>query len=80
MELTQKTQQTLSAQQLQSMKILQMGAQELRQYVETLMLENPVLEHDEAAPEPAGDPQPYDRLEWAAANDRRAVLRERRGP
>ncbi len=50
MELTQKTQQTLSAQQLQSMKILQMGAQELRQYVETLMLENPVLEHDEAAP------------------------------
>lgn len=70
MELTQKTQQTLSAQQLQSMKILQMGAQELRQYVETLMLENPVLEHDEAAPEPAGDPQPYDRLEWAAANDR----------
>ncbi len=75
MQLTQhqKTQQTMSAQMLQSMKILQMSAQELREYIEALMLENPVLETMEyETSEPSETPETpplFDQLEWAAAND-----------
>ena len=69
MEFTQQqtTQQTLSTRMLQSVRILQMSAQELRQYVENLMLENPVLEHDETEPE--REAEVYDSLQWEAAND-----------
>lgn len=42
-----KQTQTLSPQMLQSMEILQMGSQELLEYIEETVQENPVLELDE---------------------------------
>jgi len=72
MELSQsqKQIQTLSPQMMQSMKILQMGIQELREYVEEALQENPVLE----LPEPDDGPAPREdftrQLEWLEANDR----------
>lgn len=45
--LEQKQVQKLSPQMIQSMEILQMGTAELREYIEDLLLENPVLEREE---------------------------------
>ncbi len=74
MALEQKQQQKQSVallpQMLQSMSILQMGIQELREYTEEILQENPTLEFPEEAAEPAA---PYAdavrRLEWLEAND-----------
>ncbi|MEG2138530.1 MAG: RNA polymerase factor sigma-54 [Oscillospiraceae bacterium] len=44
---SQNLSQQLSPQMIQSMEILQMGAQELLEYIEETVLENPVLEIDE---------------------------------
>ena len=44
LNLTQKQTQTLSPQMMQSMEILQMGSQELLEYIEEAVQENPVLE------------------------------------
>lgn len=63
----QKTQQTLSTRMLQSVKILQMSAQELRQYADEVMLGNPMLEHEEEIPEQ--EISSYDSLQWEIAND-----------
>ena len=63
-----KQTQTLSPQMMQSMEILQMGSQELLEFIEETTQENPVLEMDEK----------YDRrtsstdarkLEWLEATD-----------
>lgn len=43
-----KQTQTLSPQMMQAMEILQMGSQELLEYIEETMQENPVLESDES--------------------------------
>lgn len=75
MELMQNQRQiqTLSPQMVQSMKILQMGVQELREYVEDVLQENPVLE----LPEPDEISLPTadfaQKLEWLEANDRQNV-------
>ena len=47
LNLTQKQTQTLSPQMMQSMEILQMGSQELLEYIEEAVQENPVLEPQE---------------------------------
>ena len=47
MNLRQTQSQTLSPQMLQSMEILQMGAQELLEYIEETVQENPILEVEE---------------------------------
>ena len=44
LSMTQKQTQTLSPQMMQSMEILQMGSQELLEYIEEAVQENPVLE------------------------------------
>ena len=76
MALEQKQQQKQSVallpQMIQSMSILQMGIQELREYTEEILQENPTLEFPEEAAEPAA---PYAdavrRLEWL---DRKSVV------
>lgn len=47
LSMTQKQTQTLSPQMMQSMEILQMGSQELLEYIEEAVQENPVLEREE---------------------------------
>lgn len=68
--LEQKQVQKLSPQMIQSMEILQMGSAELQEYVEELLLENPVLEREESHPEEDGSLL-LGRLEWLAAQGRR---------
>lgn len=57
MELSQKLKQvqTLSPKMIESLEILQMGTRELQEYIDELLLENPVMEteshNDEALPE-----------------------------
>ena len=47
LHMEQKQTQTLSPQMMQSMEILQMGSQELLEYIEDVVQENPVLEPEE---------------------------------
>lgn len=69
LELTQRQGQTLSPQMIQSTTILQMTSQELEEYLETVLQENPVLELDvpHDPPDPADDLR--QKLEWLEAND-----------
>lgn len=67
--LEQKQQQKLSAQMIQSMEVLQMGTLELQEYVEELLLENPVLEREDACSQEEGS-ELLHKLEWLAANSR----------
>lgn len=63
MKLHLEQKQVLSQRMIQSAQILQMGAQELSEYIEELALENPVIDIDERKPEPVEE----DRLrkyEW----------------
>ena len=69
--LEQKQVQKLSPQMIQSMEILQMGAIELREYVEELLLENPVLEREETPAQEEAGSALLNRLEWLAARSRR---------
>ena len=71
MELSQsqKQTQTLSPQMMQSMKILQMGIQELREYIEEAIQENPVLELPEPGEEIRREEDFTRKLEWLEAND-----------
>lgn len=71
MELSLELKQTqkLNPQMIQTMEILQMGTIELQDYVQNLLLENPVLElEDEHHREEY--PTLHHKLEWLAANDR----------
>ena len=47
LNMSMKQTQTLSPQMMQSMEILQMGSQELLEYIEEAVQENPVLEPEE---------------------------------
>ena len=69
LSLSQKQTQTLSPQMMQSMEILQMGSQELLEYIEEAVQENPVLEVDEhrAGEEPFADLRR--KLEWLESTD-----------
>lgn len=71
MELDIHLKQTtsLSPQMLQSMKILQMGSQELLEYVETLIQENPALELEEPHKKQDEFNQLQKKLEWLESTD-----------
>lgn len=72
LNLTMKQTQTLSPQMVQAMKILQMGAQELLEYVEEAMQENPVLEATEPSSQQADEYSLLRKqLEWLDKSDRR---------
>ena len=74
MALEQKQQQkqsmALLPQMLQSMSILQMGIQELREYTEEILQENPTLEFPAQEPAISAYEDTVRRLEWLEANDR----------
>ncbi len=53
MEQLQRTEQQLTQQQLQNLELLQMSEQELRDYIQKLSLENPVIDELPPEPEPA---------------------------
>ena len=55
MELIQSQIQRLSQQQLQSVELLQMSAQELETYLRDLSQENPVVELEESSSAPVQD-------------------------
>lgn len=70
LSMTLKQTQTLSPKMMQSMEILQMGAQELLEHIQELVQENPVLE---AEPPPPGREVEGDlrrKLAWLEATDR----------
>lgn len=64
-----KQEQRLSPQMIQSMEILQMGTQELQEYVEKTLLENPTLEL-ESEKHREEQPELLRKLAWLEANDR----------
>ncbi len=74
MALEQKQQQkqsmALLPQMLQSMTILQMGIQELREYTEEVLQENPTLEFPAQESVDSAYEDTVRRLEWLEANDR----------
>lgn len=73
LEQSQQQKQTmaLTPQMLQSMTILQMGLQELREYAEEVIQENPALELNvDEPPVPTAYEDTVRRLEWLEANDR----------
>lgn len=57
MQLHQKQTQTLSPQMLQAMEILQMGTQELAEFIQETLQENPTLESDERGQLPSAPEQ-----------------------
>ncbi len=72
MELNQtlRQNQTLSPQMIQSVRLLQMGAVELREYIREQLEENPVLESEERRPEHADDRGDLSqKLEWLCTGD-----------
>ena len=71
LNLVQKQTQTLSPMMVQSMEILQMGAQELTEFVDKTLQENPVLEREEQFDSGREDLELLRRkLEWLESNDR----------
>ena len=70
LNMTQKQVQTLSPQMMQAMEVLQMGTQELLEYIEEQTLENPVLERVEETPaKEAESAELRRRLDWLEAGD-----------
>ena len=72
MELSQEQRQsqTLSPQMMQSVEILQMGSQELLDYLRETLQENPVLEADERTRVEESGSDLRRKLEWLESNDR----------
>lgn len=69
LNMTLKQTQTLSPQMMQSMEILQMGSQELLEYIEELVQENPTVEVEENYNRLDEFSQLKRKLEWLDAND-----------
>ncbi len=69
LNLSQKQTQTLSPQMMQSMEILQMGSQELLEYIEEAVQENPVLEPEERYDKANESDQLRRKLEWLESTD-----------
>ena len=67
--LNQKQVQTLSPQMIQSVQILQMGIQELREYVEEIVYENPVLEMDDSCPKHEEEVTVRQEMDWLESTD-----------
>lgn len=69
LNMQMKQSQTLSPQMMQSMEILQMGSQELLEYIEEVAQENPVLEHSETCrPDDEANLLRW-KLEWLESTD-----------
>lgn len=64
-----KQTQTLSPQMMQSMEILQMGSQELLEYIEEQVQENPILDVEEKAAVPDEVSTLQRKLEWLESTD-----------
>ena len=69
LRLSMKQTQTLSPQMVQSMKILQMGSQELLEYIEDQVQENPVLESNETFDQADAFSALKRKLEWLDSTD-----------
>ena len=69
LDLSQKQTQTLSPQMMQSMEILQMGSQELLEYIEEAVQENPVLEPEERYNKADETDLLRRKLEWLESTD-----------
>lgn len=67
--LTQKQNQTLSPQMIQCMEVLQMTSQELLEYVETALQENPVLECQECYDGPGEADSLRQEMAWLESTD-----------
>jgi RNA polymerase sigma-54 factor len=67
--MTLKQTQTLSPQMMQSMEILQMGSQELLEYIENLVQENPTVEVEENYNQLDEFNQLKRKLEWLDSTD-----------
>ena len=75
LNLTQKQVQTLSPQMMQSMEILQMGSQELLEYIEEAVQENPVLEPEETYDKQDEFSVLRRKLEWLESTDPQCLFR-----
>lgn len=60
--------QVLSPRMIQAMEILQMGTQELQEYIDEMLLENPVIEIDHQADETRAE-QLKRKFDWLASTD-----------
>ena len=69
LNMSMKQSQTLSPQMMQSMEILQMGSQELLEYIEEQVQENPVLEMEETAGDRDEGAVLQRTLEWLESTD-----------
>lgn len=71
LKLDQKQVQTLSPQMIQSMKLLQMGTMELREYLQEQLQENPALESEDSPPSKAAADRDHllQKLEWLHSTD-----------
>ena len=69
LNMSMKQTQTLSPQMMQSMEILQMGSQELLEYIEDQVQENPVLEMEEKYRSQDEDSVLQRKLEWLESSD-----------
>lgn len=69
LNMSMKQTQTLSPQMMQSMEILQMGSQELLEYIEEQVQENPVLEMEESYSSQDETAVLQRKLEWLESTD-----------
>ena len=69
LQQSQKQTQTLSPQMIQAMKVLQMGSQELLEYIEEAVQENPVLESEDQYADQDESTLLRRKLEWLESTD-----------
>ena len=69
LNLSQKQTQTLSPQMMQSMEVLQMGSQELLEFIEEAVQENPILEAEEKCDRQDEFAVLKRKLEWLESTD-----------
>lgn len=77
LELQQKQKQILTEKMIQSVEILQMTSQELKEYVNEVMLENPVVELDEHVNENTGTESIEERQQQTSAKEQYHYLTQR---
>ena len=77
LELQQKQKQILTEKMIQSVEILQMTSQELKEYVNEVMLENPVVELDEHVNENTGTESIEERQQQTSAEEQYHYLTQR---
>lgn len=74
LKLEQKQAQILSPALIQSMEVLQMGSQELLEFVEHTLQENPVLEAEDHFERQNDSHEELRKLEWLESSDRQNCL------